>query len=69
VNAFLQDTDYYLVAHAGAHAFEVVTLEVPSSSTKRIKIPDACIARQVKSVNTFHLLRSLKARFILSSGT
>lgn len=69
VNAFLQDTDYYLVAHAHAHAFEVVTLEVPANSTKKIKIPDACIAHQVKTVNTFHVLRSLNARFILRQAS
>jgi len=42
VNTFLQDADYYLVAHAHAHGLTVVTHEVPADSVKKIKIPNAC---------------------------
>ena len=41
VNIFLNAADYYLVAHAHAGDHIVVTHEVPSPSTKKIKIPDA----------------------------
>jgi hypothetical protein len=67
-NQFLQAADYYLVAHALAHSFVVVTHEVPSNSTKKIKIPNACIAHNVKTMNTFSLLRAVKARFVLDAG-
>jgi hypothetical protein len=38
VNTFLQVADYYLVAHARAGGHTVVTHEIPSASTRRIKI-------------------------------
>lgn len=65
VNIFLQAADYYLVAHAHAHRDVVVTHEVPSSSTRRIKIPDACIGLGVKCVNPFQMLRTERARLVL----
>ncbi len=69
VNAFLKDTDYYLVAHAHAHGFDVVTLEIPSASTRKIKIPDACNAHKVNWINTFKLLPAIKARFVLDAAS
>jgi hypothetical protein len=65
VNIFLQAADYYLVAHALAHTHVVVTHEVPSPSTKKIKIPDACIGLGVKCVTPFQMLRAEGARFVL----
>jgi Domain of unknown function (DUF4411) len=65
VNIFLQAADYYLVAHAHAHAHVVVTHEVPSPSTKKIKIPDACIGLGVKCMTPFQMLRAERARFVL----
>jgi hypothetical protein len=65
VNTFLQKADFYLVAHALAHQFTLVTHEVPSASTKKIKIPDACIGLGVKVVSTFEMLRNSRARFVL----
>ena len=47
VSTFLQVADYYLVAHAFAHGHTVVTHEVPANSTKKIKIPDACIGLKI----------------------
>jgi hypothetical protein len=67
VNTFLQVADYYLVAHALAHGHTVVTHEIASTSTKRIKIPDACIGLGVKCVTPFEMLRSERARFVLAS--
>src|SRR6266545_3798398 len=48
VNTFLLVADYYLVAHALAHGHTVVTHENPSTSTKKIKIPEACIGLGIK---------------------
>jgi L-ascorbate metabolism protein UlaG (beta-lactamase superfamily) len=66
-NTFLSAADYYLVAHAHAHGFDVVTHEKVSTSTKRIKIPDACIVHGVKTMNTFAVLRRQKALFTLDT--
>jgi len=65
VNTFLQVADYYLVAHALAHGHVVVTHEVASGSTKKIKIPDACIGLGIKCITPFAMLRIEHARFIL----
>ena len=65
VSTFLQVADYYLVAHALAHGHTVVTLEVAKTSSKKIKIPDACIGLDVKCVTTFEMLRGERARFVL----
>jgi len=65
VNTFLQVADYYLVAYALAHGHTVITHEKPDNSTKRIKIPRACIGLNVKCMTPFEMLRSERARFIL----
>jgi len=65
VSTFLQAADYYLVAYALAHGHVVVTHEVPSPSTKKIKIPEPCIGLGIKCVNTFEMLRNSQARFVL----
>jgi hypothetical protein len=65
VNTFLLVADYYLVGHALAHGHIVVTHEVASTSTKRIKIPDACIGLGIKSMTPYEMLRTERARFIL----
>ena len=65
VSTFLQLADYYLVAHALAHEHTVVTHEVASTSTKKIKIPDACIGLGIKCMNPFEMLRRERARFVL----
>ena|ERR1700688_1591872 len=65
VNTFLQVADYYLVAHALAHGDVVVTHEVASPSTKRIKIPNACIGIGVKFMTPYEMLRHERARFVL----
>ena len=65
VNTFLQVADYYLVAHALAHGHTVVTHEIASTSTKKIKIPDACIGLGIKCMTPFEMLRRERARFVL----
>lgn len=65
VSTFLQVADYYLVAHALAAQHTVVTHEVPSASTRKIKIPDACIGLGIKCMTPFEMLRRERARFVL----
>jgi hypothetical protein len=67
VSTFLQVADYYLVGHALAGKHTVVTHEVPSASTRRIKIPDACIGLGIKCMSPFELLRRERARFVLGA--
>jgi len=69
VNTFLQIADYYLVAHALAHGYTVVTHEIASTSTKKIKIPDACIGLGIKCMSPFEMLRLERARFVLGPST
>jgi hypothetical protein len=65
VNTFLQVADYYLVAHALAHGHIVVTHEITSASTKKIKIPNVCLGLKLKCVTPYEMLRNERARFIL----
>ncbi|HYK88581.1 MAG TPA: DUF4411 family protein [Acidobacteriota bacterium] len=65
VSTFLLVADYYLVAHALAHGHTLVTHEVASTSTKKIKIPNACIGLGIKCMTPFEMLRHERARFIL----
>lgn len=65
VDTFLASADYYLVGHAHAHGHAVVTHEVVASTTKRVKIPNACIGVGVKCMTPFEMLRAERARFVL----
>lgn len=67
VSTFLQIADYYLVAHALAYSQTIVTHESASPSTKRIKIPHACIGLGIQCMNPFEMLRRERARFVLES--
>ena len=68
IATFLQVADYWLVAHALAHDFIVVTHEVPSDSTRKIKIPNACIGLGLTCVSPYEMLRRERARFVLGAG-
>lgn len=68
VNTFLQVADYYLVAHALGHGHTVVTHEIPAASTKKIKIPNACVGVKVKFMTPFEMLRKERARFVLGKA-
>ena len=68
VNTFFQVADYYLVAYAVAHRHTIVTHEIASASSKKIKIPNACIGLAVKCVTPYEMLRRERARFILGSS-
>lgn len=65
IATFLQVADYWLVAHALAHGFVVVTHEVPSNSTRKIKIPNACIGLGITCISPYEMLRRERARFVL----
>ena len=68
VNTFLSGADYYLVGTAAVHDHTVVTHEIPGRSLKQIKIPDACVALNVKFMNTFTMLRRERVEFVLGSA-
>jgi predicted nucleic acid-binding protein len=65
ISTFLQVADYWLVAHALAHQCVVVTHEVPSDSTRKIKIPNACLGLGISCINPYEMLRRERARFVL----
>jgi hypothetical protein len=65
VGDFLQDPDYYLCSFAHAHGYTVVTHEVPSDGTRKIKIPNVCIGMKMKCMSPFEMLRVERARFVL----
>ena len=69
INTFLQAADYYLVAHALAGKFVVVTHEVPSGSTKRIKLPNVYSGLGLRCMNPYEMLRRENARFVLGGST
>ena len=64
-STFLQLADYYLIAQAHAGGHTVVTHEVPSASTRKVKIPDACIGLGIKCMTPYEMLRLERARFVL----
>jgi len=68
VSTFLQVADYYLVAQALAGQHTVVTHEVPAATTRKIKIPDACIGLKIKCMTPFEMLRTERARFVLGAA-
>ena len=67
VNTFLQLADYYIIAHALAHNHIVVSHEVVSTSTKKIKIPNVCIGLGIKCMTPYEMLRHERARFVLGA--
>ncbi len=67
VSTFLQVADYFLVAHALAKQYTVVTHEVAAASSKRIKIPNACIELEIKCITPWEMLRNERARFLLGA--
>ena len=69
VNTFLQIADYWLVAYALAHGHTVITHEVPANSSKKIKIPNACVGLEVRFMTPYQMLRVEKARFVLGPSS
>lgn len=65
IATFLQVADYWLVGHAKAHSYTVVTHEVPSESQRKVKIPNVCVGMRVPCVTPYEMLRRERARFVL----
>ncbi|GAB4479987.1 MAG: DUF4411 family protein [Anaerolineales bacterium] len=68
ISTFFQIADYYLVAHALAHRFTVVTHEMPAATTKRVKIPNVCIGLSIRHITPYEMLRREGARFVLGAS-
>ena len=66
---FFQIADYWLVGHALAHGFTVVTREQPSNQITQIKIPNACIGLTIPCISPYEMLRRERARFVLGRPT
>ena len=64
---FLDAADYFLIAHALAKGFTVVTAEVAADTVKKVKIPNACQALAVSYMDLFTMLRAEGARFVIVS--
>jgi len=64
-NTFFQTADYWLIAHALAGGFVVVTHEKPAGTRNRVKIPDVCVGLGIKVMTPFEMLRHERARFVL----
>lgn len=64
INTFFASADYWLIAHAHAHAVIVVTHEMPEPlSQRRIKIPDVCNGIGVEWINPFEMMQREGAAF------
>ena len=68
VATFLQVADYWLVAHALAHGRAIVSHEVPADTTRKIKIPNACIGLGLRCLTPYEMLRREGARFVLETA-
>lgn len=68
VSEFLQAADYFLVGHALAHGFTVVTHEKPRDTKRKIQIPNVCDAHGVQWTDPYAMLRAEGARFVLGSS-
>ncbi len=65
---FFEKADSYLVAVAMSNPnYTVVTEEVTSNSTKKIKIPDACKIMGVKCIHLAELIKNEGPRLILAN--
>lgn len=67
VATFLQVADYWLVAHALSHSFAIVTHEVPAQTSRKIKIPNACLGLGIQFMTPYEMLRRERARFVLGA--
>jgi hypothetical protein len=64
---FLDGADPWLIAFAQVHGCTVVTGERFSPGARKVKIPNICEQFGVHSTDSFTMLRSLSACFILDS--
>jgi hypothetical protein len=67
---FLRGADGWLVAHALVGKGVVVTHEARwRPNSKKIRIPQVCAAFDVPCIDTYRMLRDLKAEFSMASGS
>lgn len=67
---FADKADPWLIAHAFAHGYCIVTHERSDPQSKRkVKIPDVCIGLGVQFKNPFTMLEDEGARFVLAGAT
>ena len=66
---FASVADSSLVGHAKEGDHTIVSHEVVSNSRKRIKIPNAAAAHDVKVISPFLMLRTERARFVLGRAS
>ncbi len=64
---FARSADSFLIGHALAGGHVVVTHETVNDSRRRIKIPNAAAAHNVRVVNPFQMLKAEGAQFVLGS--
>ncbi|PSR55101.1 DUF4411 domain-containing protein [Adhaeribacter arboris] len=58
------EADAWLIAYALTNSVTIITHEVSDPSSKRrIKIPDVCLPRGVRFINTIDMFRELGERF------
>jgi len=67
ISKFLGGADPWLIAKAKHVGATLVTLETLAPETsKKIKIPNICREFDVSYINTFDLLKTLEAKFVLA---
>lgn len=70
MNEFLRGADPWIVAKAKSIGAAVVTQEVREPNSRaRVPLPNVCVAESVPFVNTFDLLRKMKAEFHFTPKT
>lgn len=67
INDFFSVADFYLICHGLGHNMTIVTHERASTSTRKIKIPDACKGLQIQFMSPFEMLRQEQANFVLGT--
>lgn len=64
---FFAKADPLLIAHAMSKEWTVVTQEsFAGPGTKKVKIPNVCAAMDVQCIDTFQLLATLRAKFVMA---
>jgi hypothetical protein len=62
---FLGCSDYFVVSQALGGGHTVITHERLENSVHRVKIPNVCVALNVKYMTCWQMLRTERARFVL----
>ncbi|WP_423917835.1 DUF4411 family protein [Candidatus Poriferisodalis sp.] len=66
---FARAADSFLLGQALAGSHTVVTHETIRDSRRKIKIPNAAAALEVRVINPFQMLLAMRARFVLERQT